>query len=628
MSFNYFPSSATTRKTNKTLTLDDFLQLQSLLNYEQEARDRHIQACYSPAEENARETILYPFVPHSHPLRLRHVSPQAAHQSRLEKQRLEQATLNLKYLKDQYRRQRAAEIQAYVEAYRRQALIRAVQQEEEERYQRQCIAAALEQRRVNELWKRYMAVKSEEAAIREQLKQQMLLRQQQQQQQQQLAVLEKEKDDIDMEEATSDEEEGYSRYHSAQLADLLRHVFGQQVQQQRERLEEGNDVTYFADEHVQDNEPAPMSDDDAMAMDEVWKYLSDQKKRDSEAAPSSNVGLSASRSLDDDAETVSSSPSTATNMESLDDANTEASEMTAEEQQRQEELKALPPLQEHVVTLKDLISQLASEPVLVGEQYNAPSAAATTEKPMMQQFSDEPKPSGIWVQEDENLRKKQQQEEEEQQQKKPMTANDAATTSTAQDGPSSTEDKNKEAEKEEEEGVFLPKQVITEAEPTPQLEQMPNTPVGTEEERPSEQQKKVVDSRKMKVMEDLDKIEAELTSEDSDLHKRWKHVLDTKNLSFTKQSEGTLLLTASTDANRQFLGSEDELMRVMLKLDAIESNGDEEIRLRRRGLVKQCEHMLDCLDQLKQAQWEPEVTHQQRKKRHRRRHKKNKKSKH
>ncbi|CAO3608831.1 unnamed protein product [Mucor hiemalis] len=64
------------------------------------------------------------------------------------------------------------------------------------------------------------------------------------------------------------------------------------------------------------------------------------------------------------------------------------------------------------------------------------------------------------------------------------------------------------------------------------------------------------------------------------------------------------LITATTSANREFLGYEDQIMKALLKLDMIQSNGDKEIRNERKALVRMAEEMLDKLDEFKQREWE------------------------
>jgi hypothetical protein len=506
----------------KRLTLDDFLQLQSLLKHEQEERDRHIQACH-----HHQQSI------HIH----RAINPQAAHQSRLEKERLEQALVKLKYLKDQYRRQRATEIQAYLEAYRQQALIRAVQQEEEERYYRQCIAAALEQRRVNYLWQKYMDEKRQET-LQEQFEKQQLLSDNNQH----------------VSEDSEEENQDYSQYHSEQLADLLKQVFNQEQEQKQPS-------------------PDALKSDDEDAMAEVWKYVFDQKV---------NSETPRTAFLSSEQDKILGSKSFPDNP----DVNKPCFEIEAQDNADSlSDAASSPPLQDHVVTLKDLIQQLASEPVLVGEQVT--------------NYSDEPKPSGIWA-------KKQQQEAR-----------------------ASLLNNQKDLNDQDEPKAYLPQHIFTEAEPTPTLENMPNTPIDTApEEDTQEELSHFVDSvaaeqknqvalpnpQKLKMQQELHLISDQL-SHTSDLVQRWEKVLES-TLEFTKQPEGTLLLNANTDANRQFLGSEDEIMRLMLRLDAIDSFGNDKIREDRRDLVKKCESMLDQLDHLKQTQWEKVISstnHQQKK---------------
>lgn len=64
------------------------------------------------------------------------------------------------------------------------------------------------------------------------------------------------------------------------------------------------------------------------------------------------------------------------------------------------------------------------------------------------------------------------------------------------------------------------------------------------------------------------------------------------------------LITATTAANREFLGYEDQIMKILLRLDMIGSDGDESIRNERKNLVKIAEQMLDKLDEFKQKEWE------------------------
>ncbi|ORE10586.1 hypothetical protein BCV72DRAFT_221311 [Rhizopus microsporus var. microsporus] len=524
------------RNPTRTWSIDDILQLQSLLAYEQDKRAKHIEECQSSSN-----------VVHLHPI-YRSASPaEIAAAARGEKQRLEQALYNLRLLKEEYRRHRTRQIQAYLDEYRRQALIRAVLQEEEERYYRQCIAAALEQQRVNEAWNRYVQMNTQQQEIERQL-----------------------------DEAYRT---GYSEYRAQQLAELLKHLFEQQYQEK--------DKEYKL---VEEDDDEKSNNDEAMA--EVWKFLSDQKQ-DSET-PRSAFLTSEHSALEENQLT----PETSLSHEASEEE--EGYEDEVEEDKTLEDVapdtshtqRALPPLADHVVTLKDLVNQLASQPVLVGEQYN-PAPGKTF-------YCDEPKPSGIW-----------------------------------EKGQPKKTEKPKVEIPEVKKKPYLPEHVFTEAEPTPTSERMSVSPVDEEEEEErknqrfvdeiaAEQQKetKSKDPQKSKTVQLLNEISKSLESETSDIVSRWQHVLN-QPLTFSKQKEGTLLLTATTDANRAYLGSEDELMRAMLKLDTIESNGDESIRSYRRELVQKCQSMLDQLDSHKQAELQKALSaskNQDKKKRRKRRH--------
>ncbi|KAL9539330.1 hypothetical protein MBANPS3_010329 [Mucor bainieri] len=594
------------------LTLDDFLQLQSLLNHEQGECDKHIEACHQQEQQQEQQhhqhqhqhhqTHVHP-VHHHHarPVKFRRaISSQAARESQLEKQRLAQALLTLQYLKDQYRRQRAAEIQAYLNEYRRQALISSILREEEERYYRQCIAAALEQRRVNLLWQQFVEAKKQEALIQQLQRQEV--REQLQQQQRQQALEEEQEEEEEEEEEQGDD--GYSEYHSQQLANLLKQIFAQQQQQQEEEQDEASPSpapvpvpVSVPTANVNVNANSKSEDDEQKSMAEVWKYLSEQKA-DSETPRSAFLSSEQDRVLgsgqaspqqeDEDEPIAETSPQ--------DDEQQEAESIgsPASASSDEDQIKALPPLQDHVVTLQDLIQKLAAEPVLVGEEYNKydapPAKSFAKEEPLKERTLPMPLDTS-------------------------KTTEGDASASAAADSDQDKEDVEQDKTKK----PFLPQHIFTEAEPTPTSENMPNTPLDNASIKDDshfadtiaaeqQNQETPADPRKEKANEELDHISDQL-SHNSDLVQRWNSVLSNANsLSFSKQPEGTLLLTASTDANRQFLGSEDEIMRVMLKLDSIDSLGDDDIRQKRKMLVKRCEHMLEELDQVKKTQWEKVVS--------------------
>ncbi|OBZ84634.1 hypothetical protein A0J61_07324 [Choanephora cucurbitarum] len=577
---------------NKSLNLNDFLQLQALLDYEQQERDRHIAACqrkqdyYPPRHPNPSYAV---------PLfRQRAIDDVAARQSLAEKQRLEQAILKLKYLKDQYRRQRNAEIQSYLDAYRRQALIRAVQQEEEERYYRQCIAAALEQQRVNALWQQYLKAKQEEEYLRQKLEQEHILVAQQAEEE------EKEEEDGESDEyfEEDEEDEGYSKYRTQQLEELLRHVFAHHPQ-------------YFEEDY---NEKAPLhtsqtdsEDNHDLATDEIWKYLSDQK-HDLESPRTAllSTGQKETSTPSDVKSKLVQGDGQEYEVEHESDESDAESERQDSSEATSSTSTPLPAVQDHVVSLQDLIQKLASEPVVVGQQAASEQLRDTQPSSF---YSDEPKPSGIWI--------------------------------NSQPPSENKKTKYHNEEKQEKDESYLPQHIFTEAEPTPTRETIPDVPFNMEEDSviqvnkdeakktkeesdfvdsvAAEQKKQETNPQKAKQLESLNAIAREL-EDDSDLVKRWNQVLRSK-LNFTKQPEGTLLVTASTDANRRYLGSEDEITRLMLKLDAVDSMGDEQIREKRRTLVKKCEHMVDVLDRMKHLQWQNAFKKLEKKKKNNRRRK-------
>ncbi|CAO3672989.1 unnamed protein product [Umbelopsis vinacea] len=72
-------------------------------------------------------------------------------------------------------------------------------------------------------------------------------------------------------------------------------------------------------------------------------------------------------------------------------------------------------------------------------------------------------------------------------------------------------------------------------------------------------------------------------------------------LTFDAESEDVV---AKSAPNRQFLSYEDDIMKVLLELDAIESHGLAEIRNRRKELVAKSEDLLKVIDEYKQKEWE------------------------
>ncbi|KAI8384077.1 hypothetical protein BD560DRAFT_384884 [Blakeslea trispora] len=113
------------------------------------------------------------------------------------------------------------------------------------------------------------------------------------------------------------------------------------------------------------------------------------------------------------------------------------------------------------------------------------------------------------------------------------------------------------------------------------------------------------DPVKFAKLDALNRIEKEL---EEVRQKHESHILH-GTLSFPELAQGDRAispetLSASSAENKEFLGYEDQIMKLLLRLDTIESDGDEEIRNKRKTLVKQAEDMLHTLDEFKQKEWE------------------------
>ncbi|KAI8369876.1 hypothetical protein EDC96DRAFT_503709 [Choanephora cucurbitarum] len=113
------------------------------------------------------------------------------------------------------------------------------------------------------------------------------------------------------------------------------------------------------------------------------------------------------------------------------------------------------------------------------------------------------------------------------------------------------------------------------------------------------------DPVKLAKLDALNRIEQELKEV---RQKHEDHILH-GTLSFPQMTQidraiSPEILSASSAENKEFLGYEDQIMKLLLKLDTVESDGDEEIRSKRKTLVKQAEDMLHTLDEFKQKEWE------------------------
>jgi hypothetical protein len=678
-----------------SLTLDDLCQLQSLLSHEHRKREKY-------AVDHHR-LHSHP-VHHHHELQFRHAMTPAVAQR--EQERLQVALEHLKVLKEQYRRQRALQIQVYLDNFRRQQLIRAALEEEEERYYRQCISAALEKRRVNSIFNQYLLQhqfqqqKLEEEKFGERLLQNEGI---------------SEHASAPSKSNQDEDDEGYSEYHSQQLSELLKQIFNHQPvfdNDENDTEREMADVWQYVLDAPGDKRPSyqfdvPMTERGTpspvphlVTQDPVTAYIN-QRERAYDDANQDSEKLQQSAKEDDiiqrddeeEKEGKIQSDKTAIKKANEDDVYLKKlqSEQQHEQQTKHKENKipetdetseqsdtdSLPPLQDHILTLQDLINKLSSEPVMVGEQYAAPepvkkdvpyldvqpsdkqipeysnsqsdletrdeNESPVTFMPQSIITSAEPTPtieqSGTDVDEKisdfvDSIAAEQKQDLSSGSDNYNMfnprkSAKPKAPVQSKRDEANLLETDNVQSQDKSKASDHANVPQITLTNQQPLQQQSENVPIidpialsvepdhpNSIENIPTEGSYQRIpansniahtlerDPAKQHIYNQLDQIESKINN--PGLKSRLDKVLHSK-LSFSKEGGGTLLLSASTQADREFLGLEDELMRIMLELDNIISEGDEGIRDYRRTLVKRCESMLDKLDQHKQKEWEKTI---------------------
>jgi hypothetical protein len=89
-------------------------------------------------------------------------------------------------------------------------------------------------------------------------------------------------------------------------------------------------------------------------------------------------------------------------------------------------------------------------------------------------------------------------------------------------------------------------------------------------------------------------------------------------LQYQVNDQGRLFLDGNTPNNRRFLTFEDAIIRCMIQLDQVLSDGDSLIRDRRRQAVRKAEALLEPVDRHKQDEWTKAQQQGSKKKKHRR----------
>ncbi|KAH8554802.1 hypothetical protein BGW37DRAFT_517317 [Umbelopsis sp. PMI_123] len=159
-------------------------------------------------------------------------------------------------------------------------------------------------------------------------------------------------------------------------------------------------------------------------------------------------------------------------------------------------------------------------------------------------------------------------------------------------------------------GGYIPEDIITEAEPTPvndidesDITLMPKTPdmvpaqVVIPPELPVEEPQegeRVVDEKAKQVQ--LDKLATIEQNLDQIKNRHANEAIGPLTFDTTTKRK---TLPATTKPNKEFLRREEELIQLLLQLDAIDSMGRDDIRKRRKHAVAEAEKLLEALDDYK-----------------------------
>lgn len=497
-------------------------------------------------------------------------------EEREQQYRVTQALHNLKVLKEHYRRERAQRIQRLMDHYRRKALMSAAAQQDA--VYRQWLASALEQRRSEEIWRQYQAARQSE-------QEQMLQRQQQEEEEEEDQATKEESDD---ESEAVEEDKGFEDFHANQLARILKLLFGQQEQedtlhQQMDEAESGaseedeesqahdlwnyisrlqqqqdddytNEPSEEEEEQEQEQEkeePMGVSSPVAELVQESKPVMQDKK------VPSTTPKAIASEPEDKYEDILKSWPKQQQRERepvSVTRENAPMPQATSVQQERYHAPSPDPPLQGRVLNLKDLLDELVSN-----EQQQVPEAC---------------------------------QEEQEQ---KPAYAPKHVVT------PAEPATSNIESASPQQQLVNDDDDLSNATPPAAAAAADPTAAAQRVHEIAEQQKRNLPPSEPVIQHPELLQIQRELENMEKD---RLPTVLKTPLQFKPSEQGGTLQLTATTPNNREFLGCEDAIMRIMIKLDTIESHGEEKIRNQRRSLVKRAEGMLEKLDEHKEHEWQ------------------------
>ncbi|KAI9308021.1 hypothetical protein BJ944DRAFT_228118 [Cunninghamella echinulata] len=116
-----------------------------------------------------------------------------------------------------------------------------------------------------------------------------------------------------------------------------------------------------------------------------------------------------------------------------------------------------------------------------------------------------------------------------------------------------------------------------------------------------------LDEKKQQKLKQLKSIQEQLDT----IHQSHSQVLATtlyfdglEDTNSQHSTDTTAIQVPTISKNKTFLKYEDDIIKILLQLDNVDSEGDEGIRQERKKLVKQAEFILNELDQYKQSEWE------------------------
>ncbi|KAI8581348.1 hypothetical protein K450DRAFT_232613 [Umbelopsis ramanniana AG] len=485
-----------------------------------------------------------------------------------EQKQLELALYRLAYWKSLARQRREEQIQRAIQTYRQKQLIRAV----EEQVYRRKIAEALEQRQNEMLKSRYLQDARAQLAQRQSQSPRLV--------------------------AYPKLERSFDDYKAKHMCNVLRHCFANEDWEQEPVEDDGNPD--WVDEDDEDDEQA--------LQQSLWNRLTMAEEPDE---MENEDELGGAFTLRDLSQNVPQVPATRYEFQEEKQPEVEAEqEPTAPDElptYRQAGADQVYNF-ESTPTAPDEKSYEPDDPYVEEEESNQEQTLQEFLRQLMQRRKgdtderafayDEAKPEKQ-QQEQQKLQERQQQEQQQrqqEQQQKQKEQQQKQQQKQQQEPPTILEPSAKTTHL----GGYIPEDIITEAEPTPANEfeegdimaqdtsdvVPPQAAVPTEEEGVDEKAKQA----------QLDKLAAIERKLDEVKHTHASEAIGPLTFDTTTKRK---TLPATTKPNKEFLRREEELVQLLLQLDAVDSMGQADIRNRRKHAVATAEKLLEALDDYK-----------------------------